>query len=58
MEEGFPAEVIEGLRRKGHKVTVVDRWSFGAAQVIARDPVSGAWLGAADPRREGYAIGW
>jgi gamma-glutamyltranspeptidase/glutathione hydrolase len=58
MEEGFPTEIIQGLMRKGHKVTVVDRWSFGAAQVIARDPVSGAWLGAADPRREGYAIGW
>jgi len=58
MEEGFPSEVIEELKRKGHKATVVDRWSFGAAQVIARDPVTGAWLGAADPRREGYAIAW
>jgi gamma-glutamyltranspeptidase/glutathione hydrolase len=58
MEEGVLAEVIEGLRRKGHKVKVVDRWSFGAAQVITRDPVGGAWMGAADPRREGYAIGW
>ncbi len=58
MEEGFPAAVREGLEAKGHKVKVVDRWSFGASQVITRDPATGAWMGAADPRREGYAIGW
>jgi gamma-glutamyltranspeptidase/glutathione hydrolase len=58
MEEGFSSEVIKGLEQKGHKVKVVGRWSFGASQVIARDPVAGVWLGAADPRREGYAIGW
>ncbi|MGH7766915.1 MAG: gamma-glutamyltransferase family protein, partial [Candidatus Binatia bacterium] len=58
MEEGVSAEILEGLRRKEHKVKVVNRWSFGAAQVIVRHPVTGAWMGAADPRREGYAIGW
>ena len=58
MEEGFPFEVMKGLEEKGHKVKVVGRWSFGASQVIARDPDTGAWMGAADPRREGYAIGW
>ncbi|HEY2990001.1 MAG TPA: gamma-glutamyltransferase [Candidatus Binatia bacterium] len=58
MEEGFPVEVMKGLEERGHKVKVVDRWSFGASQVIARDPATGALMGAADPRREGYAIGW
>ncbi len=58
MEEGFPSAVMKGLEERGHKVKVVGRWSFGASQVIARDPVTGAWMGAADPRREGYAIGW
>lgn len=58
MEEGFPAGVMKGLEEKGHKVKVVGRWSFGASQVIACEPVTGAWMGAADPRREGYAIGW
>jgi gamma-glutamyltranspeptidase/glutathione hydrolase len=58
MEEGFPEEVRRKLEAKGHKVIVVDRWSFGASQVIVRDPATGAWLGAADPRRDGYAIGW
>jgi len=58
LEEGFAPELISGLEKKGHKVKVVGRWSFGAAQVIARDPDTGTWLGGADPRREGYAVGW
>ena len=58
LEEGFPPEVIRALEKKGHKVNIVGRWVFGASQVIVRDPAAGALLGAADPRREGYAIGW
>jgi len=58
MEEGFPAELISELEKKGHKVKVVDRWSFGSAEVIIKDPVTGVYLAGADPRREGYAIGW
>ena len=58
MEEGFPPDVRQGLEAKGHKVTFVGRWSFGASQVIVRDAATGAWVGAADPRRDGYAIGW
>jgi gamma-glutamyltranspeptidase/glutathione hydrolase len=58
LEEGFPAEVVSALQAKGHKVKIVERWSFGAAQVIVREPSSGTWMAGADPRREGYAIGW
>ncbi len=58
LEEGFSPEVISALKEKGHKIEVVGRWSFGASQVIVRDPVAGTWMGGADPRREGYAIGW
>jgi gamma-glutamyltranspeptidase / glutathione hydrolase len=58
MEEGFSPEVIEAVRRKGHKVAVADRWSFGSAKVIVRDHDTGTWLAGADPRREAYAIGW
>jgi gamma-glutamyltranspeptidase/glutathione hydrolase len=58
LEEGFPTELIDRLKEKGHKVRVVNRWSFGGAQVIACDLVSGTWMAGADPRREGYAIGW
>jgi gamma-glutamyltranspeptidase/glutathione hydrolase len=58
MEEGTPAEVIEGLRRIGHPVAVVERLSFGGANVIVRDHETGTLLGGADARRPCYAIGW
>jgi gamma-glutamyltranspeptidase/glutathione hydrolase len=57
MEEGFDPAVVEALRRRGHKVSVVDRWSFGSAKVIARDRDTGTWMAGADPRREAYALG-
>jgi gamma-glutamyltranspeptidase / glutathione hydrolase len=58
LEEGYDAATLDGLRRKGHKVTVVDRWSFGSAKVIVRDHENGCWLGGADPRRVAYALGY
>jgi gamma-glutamyltranspeptidase/glutathione hydrolase len=57
VEEGFDPTVVEALRRKGHKVSVVERWSFGSAKVIVRDPDTGTWMAGADPRREAYALG-
>ncbi|MSP40580.1 MAG: gamma-glutamyltransferase [Deltaproteobacteria bacterium] len=58
MEAGYDAATLEGLRQKGHKVNVVDRWSFGSAKVIARDREHGCWVGGADPRRVAYALGY
>ncbi len=58
LERGFPNEVVEGLAAKGHPVTVVEPWSFGGASLIARDPRNGTLMAAADPRRDGYALGW
>jgi gamma-glutamyltranspeptidase/glutathione hydrolase len=58
MEEGFDSATLDGLRGKGHKVTLVDRWSFGSAKVIVRDRENGCWLGGADPRRSAYALGY
>lgn len=58
MEAGLDEKILEGLRKKGHKVAVVDRWSFGSAKVIVRDQENGCWLGGADPRRVAYALGW
>ncbi len=58
LERGFPDEVEKGLIDKGHPVRVVESWSFGGAGLIARDPRNGALLAAADPRRDGYALGW
>lgn len=58
MEEGFPAEVISGLEKRGHTVERVDRWSFGSAKLIVWQGDTGTWMAAADPRREAYALGW
>ncbi len=58
VEEGMPPDVVKGLVAKGHNVQIVNRWSFGDAAVIVRDPLTGTWMGGADPRRESYAIGW
>ena len=58
MEDGYDQATLDGLRAKGHKVTVVDRWSFGSAKVIVRDRENGSWLGGADPRRVAYALGY
>ena len=58
LERGFPDEVVKGLAAKGHPVTVVEPWSFGGASLIAKDPRNGTLMAAADPRRDGYALGW
>jgi gamma-glutamyltranspeptidase/glutathione hydrolase len=58
MEADFDPQVIDGLSRHGHKVSVVDRWSFGSAKVIVKDGNTGTWMAGADPRREAYALGW
>lgn len=58
MEAGFDPETLDGLRRRGHQVNLVDRWSFGSAKVIVRDRENGCWMGGADPRRVAYALGY
>ena len=58
MEKGFDSETLEGLRQRGHDISVVDRWSFGSVKIIVRDHDNGCWMGAADPRRVAYALGW
>jgi gamma-glutamyltranspeptidase / glutathione hydrolase len=58
MEEGFDGAVIDALRKKGHKISVVERWSFGSAKVIVRDRETGNWMAGADPRREAYALSY
>jgi gamma-glutamyltranspeptidase / glutathione hydrolase len=58
MEAGFEAQVVEELGKKGHKVSLVDRWSFGSAKLIVLEAETGTWMAGADPRREGYALGW
>lgn len=59
-EKRIPSEVLDGLRARGHEIDLQPDFSmaFGGAQGIMIDPDSGAISGGADPRRDGYAVGW
>lgn len=60
MEERFPSHVRRALQDLGHDVNVIEPWSMsvGGAQGIQVDTEAGVFQGGADPRRDGYAIGW
>lgn len=59
LEDGLPAETVEELRRRGHRVrgvlTGYARSLFGRGQVIRRDP-DGTLTGGSDPRADGAAV--
>ena len=58
VEEGrFPAETLEELQRRGHRIVNVDDYNqFGSAQLIWK--LDGGYLAASDPRRDGQAVGF
>ena len=49
-------DVLEALVERGHDVEQTGPWTLltGGMQGIAIDPATGAMVGGADPRREGY----
>jgi gamma-glutamyltranspeptidase/glutathione hydrolase len=56
VEDRAGAGVIEGLRARGHEVTVSPAWSLGRVSAVARD--GGMLYAAANPRgMQGYAAG-
>ncbi|MCT2594058.1 gamma-glutamyltransferase [Streptomyces sp. N2-109] len=58
VESRIGEEVIDGLRRRGHRVTVGPPWSEGRLCAVARDPETGILSAAANPRgAQGYAVG-
>ncbi|KAL9485314.1 hypothetical protein ACSS6W_004103 [Trichoderma asperelloides] len=64
LEEGFPEETVEGLRKLGHEVELITGWNrdlFGRGQVIQAnyDP-SGqrVYNGGSDLRSDGHAVAW
>lgn len=57
VERAIPADVLDGLRRRGHRVVVAER-NWSSAQAIAIDPETGWHLGGSDPRSDGLAAGW
>lgn len=60
LEGRFPRATGDALAALGHDVHWWDDfvWRAGAMCVVKRDPATGFLLGAADPRRPCYALGW
>jgi gamma-glutamyltranspeptidase/glutathione hydrolase len=55
VEERFGDDVVEGLRARGHDVTVTPPWSLGRVSAVARE--GGQLRAAANPRgMQGYAV--
>jgi gamma-glutamyltranspeptidase/glutathione hydrolase len=57
VEERVGERVLDGLRRRGHRVEVSASWSLGRLSAVGRDPRTGLLQGAADPRGLGYVMG-
>ena len=57
VESGVPADAVEGLKRRGHKIGAPDR-PIGGAQAIRIDWESGVLTGASEPRKDGCALGY
>ncbi len=60
MEKRFSPQVIEELRNRGHRIDLRGDWDLicGGAQVIRMDRKHHFLTSGADPRRQGYAIGY
>ena len=60
LEDRVPMAVRTGLEARGHELRMIEGWTatFGGAQMIYVDPVTGTLFAAADPRREAYALAY
>ncbi|MFN8947167.1 MAG: gamma-glutamyltransferase, partial [Alphaproteobacteria bacterium] len=57
LETGIGPDVRRELERRGHDIEPGDG-GFGGYQAIMRDPVTGAYWGASEMRKDGAAIGY
>jgi gamma-glutamyltranspeptidase/glutathione hydrolase len=59
LEGRIPDETAEALRARGHEVQRWTDWEWRAGGVcVARIDAAGIRWGAADPRRDSYAVAW
>ena len=60
VETRIGEDVLQELSLKGHRLNRLGPWAadVGGGQGIMVDPESGGFMGGADPRRDGYALGW
>ncbi len=56
VEDRIPTATMDALRAKGYEIRPIEQ--SGRVNGIVIDPVSGFRLGGADPRENGYALGW
>src|SRR3982075_898995 len=57
LEDGVPAEIVEGLKKLGHKTSSVVG-PLGGGQAIWIDWDKGTLTGGSDPRKDGCALGY
>jgi gamma-glutamyltranspeptidase/glutathione hydrolase len=57
IERGIPAATVEGLIRRKHALTIVDR-PHGGGQAIWIDRGRGVLIGGSEPRKDGMALGY
>ena len=60
LEDRVSVDAVRALAGLGHEVRLIEGWTatFGGAQMIVYDPVTGVLTAAADPRREAYALAY
>lgn len=58
VEGRVPAATVAALKERGHGIEAFLPWTMkvGGIQAVAVDPTTGVMTGAADPRRDGYAV--
>ena len=58
-EDRIPPDVVEALRRLGHRLEVLGPFMMDTGATLAGvDPKHGTLFGAADVRRERFVVGW
>jgi gamma-glutamyltranspeptidase/glutathione hydrolase len=57
LEDGVPADIVEGLKKLGHKTTSIVG-PLGGGQAIWIDWDKGTLTGGSDPRKDGCALGY
>jgi len=57
LEDGVPADIVEGLKKLGHRTTGVTT-PLGGGQAIWIDWDKGTLTGGSDPRKDGCALGY
>jgi gamma-glutamyltranspeptidase/glutathione hydrolase len=60
IESRVPDETRRALAERGYGIELLGSWSMrvGGVQAVLRDRATGWLMGGADPRRNGYAMGW